>query len=262
MHRPPVIIDPSRIDAVVFDMDGVVTQTAGVHAQAWKRLFDDFLARRAAATRTPFRPFDSGADYLTYVDGKPRYDGMRDFFASRDIEIPYGEPSDPPDRETVCGLANRKNDYFLDAVRNDGVHAFPGTLRLIERLRNAGLGAAVISASENAGQILAAAGVERLFATIVDGSVARDLGLAGKPDPAVFLEAARRLGAGPARTAVAEDALAGVQAGRAGGFALVIGVDRTTTHDSDSEHRRDLLTYGADVVVCDLGEVSVTPGLS
>jgi alpha,alpha-trehalase len=258
-----VTIDPADFDAMVFDMDGVVTETATVHAAAWKSLFDDFLAAWAAGHGTVFRPFDIEDDYLTFVDGKPRFDGVRDFLASRRITIPYGAPSDPPDRETVCGLGNRKNDRFLETVRQDGVRAFPGTVRLIGELHAAGVRTAIISASENAAGILAAAGVERLFATVVDGSVAHRLGLPGKPDPAVFLEAARQVDAAPPRTAVAEDALAGVAAGRSGGFGLVIGVDRTAVDDRmmggdrTTEHAIELRRHGADVVVRDLADIGV-----
>jgi len=287
-----VTIDPDRFDAMVFDMDGVVTETATVHAAAWKSLFDDFLAVWAAGHGSVFRPFAIEDDYLTFVDGKPRFDGVRDFLASRRITIPYGTPADPPDRETVCGLGNRKNDRFLETVRQDGVRAFPGTVRLIGELHAAGVRTAIISASENVAEILAAAGVERLFAAVVDGSVAQRLGLPGKPDPAVFLEAARQVNAAPPRTAVAEDALAGVAAGRAGGFGLVIGVDRTAGFDrtggggasgaampgvltadhlpaapgaaprssptaEPTEHAIELHRHGADVVVRDLADVGV-----
>ncbi len=258
-----VTIDPADFDAMVFDMDGVVTETATVHAAAWKSLFDDFLAVWTERHDTAFRPFDIDDDYLTFVDGKPRFDGVRDFLASRDITIPYGTPSDPPDRATVCGLGNRKNERFLETVRHDGVRAFPGTVRLIGELHAAGVRTAIISASENVAEILAAAGVERLFAAAVDGSVAQRLGLPGKPHPAVFLEAARQVDAAPPRTAVAEDALAGVAAGRSGGFGLVIGVDRTAGIDPmigvdrTTEHAVELRRHGADVVVRDLADVGV-----
>ena len=249
---PKATISAARFDAVVFDMDGVVTQTATVHAAAWKALFDAFLEERALLTDEPFRPFDIEADYLPYVDGKARYDGVRDFLASRSIVLPWGSPSDPPDSETVCGLGNRKNDYFLRAVAEHGVQPFPTTVALIARLHDAGVGTAVISASKNTTAILNAAGVAGLFAAQVDGTVAERLGLPGKPDPAVFVEAARRLGVAPPRAVVVEDAEAGVAAGHAGGFGLVIGVDR-------SDHAQALRQHGADVVVKDLGEVTVVP---
>ena len=245
-------IPAQRFDAVVFDMDGVVTQTATVHAAAWKALFDAYLEERAKRTGEPFRPFDVEADYLTYVDGKARYDGVRDFLASRGIALPWGSPSDAPDAETVCGLGNRKNDYFLRVVAEQGVKPFPTTVALISQLQAAGVDTAVISASKNTTAILTAAGVADLFAAQVDGTVAEQLGLPGKPDPAVFVEAARRLGVVPPRTVVVEDAEAGVEAGHRGGFGLVIGVDR-------SDHAEALRAHGADVVVKDLGEVTVVP---
>ena len=237
-------------DAVVFDMDGVVTQTATVHAAAWKALFDAFLEKRAQRSGEPFRPFDVGSDYLPYVDGKARYDGVRDFLASRGVTLPWGDPSDPPDAETVCGLGNRKNDYFLRIVAEKGVQPFATTVALIHQLHEAGVRTAIISASKNASAILDAAGVRELFEAQVDGTVAEQLGLPGKPDPAVFVEAARRLGAAPPRAVVVEDAEAGVEAGHRGGFGLVIGVDRAA-------HAAALREHGADVVVKDLGEVTV-----
>jgi len=248
--RPEVLIKPAETDAVVFDMDGVVTQTASIHAAAWKALFDAYLKQRSERTGEPFRPFDVEADYLPYVDGKPRYDGVRDFLGSRGIELAWGSPSDSPESETVCGLGNRKNDYFLAQVREHGVQAFPTTVALIHELKAAGIHTAIISASKNTTAILEAAGVRDLFEAQVDGTVADELGLPGKPDPAVFLEAARRVGATPPRSVVVEDAEAGVEAGRRGGFGLVIGVDR-------ADHAAALREHGADVVVRDLREVGV-----
>ena len=244
----PVALPLDRLDAVVFDMDGVITDTASVHAAAWKRLFDDFLADRAADSGEPFVPFDVDADYRRYIDGKPRYDGVRDFLASRGITLPEGDPSDPPERETVCGLGNRKNGFFLEHLRTKGAEPYPSTVDLVRRLHGLGIGVAVISASQNAQEVLDAAGVGALFDVRVDGAVAEELGLPGKPDPAVFVEAARRLGADPARTAIIEDAIAGVEAGRRGAFALVVGVDR-------AGHAEALRRAGADVVVSDLGEL-------
>ena len=245
-------IDRTTIDAVVFDMDGVVTRTAAVHAAAWKQLFDDFLERRAAAAGLDWTPFDADTDYRVYVDGKARYDGVRSFLASRDITLPEGAPDDPPDVETVCGLGNRKNGYFIDEVERHGVKAFESTVRLVRSLQQLGIGAAIISASENATVILSAAGIGRLFPVQVDGLVARRLSLPGKPDPAVFLEATRQLGSVPDRAIVVEDALAGVEAGRRGGFAHVIGVDRTGYPEA-------LRESGADVVVPDLADVTTDP---
>ena len=237
-----------RIDAVLFDMDGVITATARTHAAAWKQLFDEFLAAQASHQGPAFQPFDADDDYRRYVDGKPRYDGVRSFLASRAIALPEGDAADPPDADTVHGLGNRKNGYFLERLRRDGVEVYPGSLALLRALRAKGVGAAVISASRNAEHVLEAAGVLKLFDAKVDGRDADALGLPGKPDPAVFLEAARRLGVAAERAAVVEDALAGVEAGRRGGFALVIGVDRTG-------HPDELRAAGADRVVRDLAEL-------
>jgi beta-phosphoglucomutase family hydrolase len=261
MSTSTLLIPTSVIHAVVFDMDGVVTQTASVHAAAWKSLFDEYLdeaARRAgaappdggtAALGGTYAPFTQ-ADYLRYVDGKPRYDGVRDFLASRGLTLPPGDASDAPGAETVCGLGNRKDGYFRRLVDEHGVEPYPSTVALIGELKRAGVRVAIISASRNTTRILEAAGVRGLFEAQVDGEVAADLGLPGKPDPAVFVEAARRLGVTPARAAVVEDAIAGVEAGRRGGFALVIGVDR-------GGNREALAAAGADAVVADLAEVVV-----
>jgi trehalose-phosphatase len=244
------ILDLSRIHAVIFDMDGVVTDTASVHAAAWKRLFDEYLTERSRRTGEPFRPFDLDEDYRRCVDGRPRYDGVRSFLASREISLPEGDPSDPPERETVCGLGNRKNGYFLAHLKEQGADAYPSTVTLVRDLQSRGVRAAVISASRNMAEVLASAGLSDLFGAKVDGVDADELGLSGKPDPAIFLEATRRLGVEPARAAVVEDALAGVEAGRRGRFGLVIGVDRTG-------HAGALREAGADVVVRDLGEVTI-----
>lgn len=252
-------IPKSRYDAVIFDLDGVVTQTAAVHAAAWKRLFDAYLAERAARAGTgpggapdaALRPFDRDGDYARYVDGKPRYDGVRDFLASRGIELPMGDPSDPPERETVCGLGNGKNAFFNEEVRERGVKTFPSTIALIRELRNAGIRVGLMSSSKNTAMVLEATGTTDLFEVRVDGVVAAEVGLPGKPDPAMYLETARRLGVEAARSVVVEDALSGVEAGRRGGFGLVIGVDRLGQAAALAE-------AGADVVVDDLAEVGVT----
>ena len=255
-----VTIARSAFDAVVFDLDGVVTQTSAVHAAAWKRLFDAFLAGRAArggadpeaaGAADPLRPFDLDADYARYVDGKPRYDGVRDFLASRGIGLPMGDPSDPPDAETVCGLGNRKNDLFNAEVREHGVETYPSTVGLIHQLRDAGIKVGLMSSSKNTAMVLDVTGITDLFEVRVDGVVAAEVGLPGKPDPAMYLETARRLGVEAARSVVVEDALSGVEAGRRGGFGLVIGVDRLGQAAALAE-------AGADVVVDDLAEVSVT----
>ena len=250
--KPVVEISRKDLDAVIFDMDGVVTRTASLHAAAWKRLFDDFLA-----SRTPpgeyFEPFGLETDYLRYVDGKPRYDGVADFLASRGITTPYGNPADPPDEATVSGLGNRKDIYFWQLVEEEGVEAFESTVELIRRLKTTGIRVGIFSASKNAQTVLSAANVLDLFDAKVDGEDAEELGIPGKPQPAMLLELTRRLRAKPERTAVVEDAIAGVQAGRAGGFTLVIGVNRTPT-------RGRLIESGADIEVADLSEVGVADG--
>ena len=246
----PVTVDPRYHDAVLFDLDGVVTDTASLHDAAWKTMFDEFLAHRPASAKENHSPFSSD-DYRRFVDGKPRYDGVADFLASRGIELPRGEPFDRG-ADTVCGLGNRKREVFLQLVA-DGVPVFESTVALVRKLRAAGVGTAIYSSSRNCERVLKAAGIADLFSVRVDGVVADELGLPGKPDPAVLHEAARRVGASAQRSVVVEDAEAGVAAGRSGGFALVIGVDRTG-------HGADLLQHGADVVVGDLAEVAVRTG--
>lgn len=240
---PPAVL--AGCDAVIFDLDGVVTDTASVHAAAWKAVFDEFLRDRAAQESTLFNPFDADRDYRRHVDGKDRYDGVAAFLRSRAITLPWGGPGDPPEAETVCGVGNRKNGAFLRRLEQDGVEAFPSTIALLHALRDAGVPRALFSASRNARPVLRAAGAEDLFDAVVDGRVAEEEGLPGKPDPAILLAAAARIGAAPERTAVVEDAIAGVRAGRAGGFGLVIGVDRA----GDPDALRDA---GADLVVADL----------
>jgi HAD superfamily hydrolase (TIGR01509 family) len=236
-----------RVTAVIFDTDGVVTRTATVHAAAWKDLFDEYLQRRADATGERFTPFGD-EDYVRYVDGRSRFDGVMTFLASRGILLPPGESGDPRDRETVCGLGNRKNEHFLAQVRERGVEPFDSTLALVRRLRQRAIRTGVVSASENCAAVLAAGGAAQLFDVRVDGVDAAALGLVSKPDPALFLEAARRLGTAPARAAIVEDALAGVEAGQRGKFGLVVGVDR-------SGHADALADHGADVVVSDLADL-------
>ena len=238
------------LEALIFDLDGVVTRTAAVHAAAWKLLFDDYLRQAAARSGEPFVPFDAEADYARYVDGKPRYDGVRSFLLARGIRLDEGDPADPPEAETVRGLGNRKNALFADALTRHGVEAYPGSLRLIRAARAAGLRTAVVSSSRNCRAVLDAAGLGELFDTRIDGVYAADNGLPGKPAPDTFLRAAALLGAAPDRCAVFEDAIAGIEAGRAGGFALVVAVDRGAGHGA-------LRSAGADLVVSDLGEFPI-----
>ncbi|WP_286248566.1 HAD family hydrolase [Streptomyces graminofaciens] len=230
------------ISAVVFDTDGVITDSARVHAAAWKTAFDALLAEHPPEDPAQRRPFDTGDDYLRYVDGRSRFDGAAAFLASRGLA---------PTAATVRAVAAHKELLFTERLREHGVDAYPGTVRLARVLRDFGLPLAAASASRHAGELLAGAGARDLFDVLVDGGEAARLGLAGKPQPDLFLEAARRLGVPPARSAVVEDALAGVEAGRRGGFALVVGVDRTAGPDT----RQRLLRYGADIVVTDLGEL-------
>jgi beta-phosphoglucomutase family hydrolase len=234
------------VRACLFDLDGVLTRTASVHAAAWKQMFDEYLAHRAARTGEPFRPFEP-TDYDRYVDGRPRLDGTREFLRSRSIELPEGAPSDPPGAETVYGLSNRKNNLVLALLATE-VEVYEGSVRYVRAVRAAELSTAVVSSSANAHAVLAAAGIEDLFDTVVDGNVAQEQRLAGKPAPDTFRYAADVLGATPAEAAVFEDALAGVESGRAGGFARVVGVDRVGQADELSAH-------GADVVVQDLAEL-------
>jgi beta-phosphoglucomutase family hydrolase len=240
---PQTLRLPDVIRACLFDMDGVLTETATVHAAAWKEMFDRFLAGRQGQA-----PFDAHRDYDEYVDGKPRYDGVRSFLASRGIELPEGEPDDPPDAETVHGLGNRKNEVVQRLIRERGVHAYEGSVRFVHVAREAGLRTAVVSSSANTREVLAAAGIEDLFEAVVDGHDVADRGLKGKPAPDTFLAAAEALAVDSAHGVVFEDALAGVQAGRAGGFGYVVGVDRVGQADALREH-------GADVVVRDLAEL-------
>jgi len=248
----PLVIDAGDFDAAIFDMDGVITQTATVHAAAWKQLFDEYLDDRRNRGLPSSEPFDAGADYRRYVDGRPRYDGVAAFLASRSISLPYGDPADPPGAETVCGLGNRKDGYFWAKAQRDGVRAYASSIALIKEMKRVHMRVGVFSASRNAGAILQAAGVIGLFDEKVDGIDSAELGLRGKPDPAMLLELSRRLAALPPRTVVFEDAIAGVQAGRAGGFGLVIGVNR-------SPCAGELVREGADAEVSDLAEVAVRP---
>jgi alpha,alpha-trehalase len=244
----PVVIDPRCCDAVLFDLDGVVTDTASIHGKAWATMFDDFLTVRRPHEGENHSAFTND-DYRRFVDGKSRHDGVADFLASRGISLDHGSPADDAMAETVWGLGNRKQELLLPLLA-DGVPVFDSTVALVRRLNRAGLATAVYSASRNCERVLRAAGIEDLFPVRVDGIVAAELGLTGKPDPAVLLETARRLRVPPDRCVVIEDAEAGVAAGRNGGFGFVIGIDRTG-------HRAALVEQGADAVVTDLAEVAV-----
>ncbi|WFE23228.1 beta-phosphoglucomutase family hydrolase [Solwaraspora sp. WMMD937] len=241
---------PAHVTACLFDLDGVLTQTAKVHNAAWEEIFNTFLRARADETGEPFQPFDPGADYSRYVDGRPRADGVRSFLASRGVELPEGSADDPPEADTVYGIGTRKNEVLLRRIAEDGVQVYDGSLAYLHAARWVGLHRAVVSASANCRDVLIAAGIEELVEVRVDGVIAREKGLRGKPEPDTFLAAAAQLGVEPGNAAVFEDALAGVTAARAGEFGCVIGVDRVGIGD-------ELLANGADIVVSDLGELLV-----
>jgi beta-phosphoglucomutase family hydrolase len=239
---------PDGVTACLFDMDGVVTQTAVVHAAAWKEMFDEFLRKYAQSTGTEFVPFDSHAEYDAYVDGKPRLDGTRAFLASRGIDLPEGTPDDPPGTPTIYGLSNRKNDLVLAKLAAGGVQVYEGSISYIHAVRAKGISTAIVSSSANTQQVLDSAGIAGLFDVRVDGVIAKERGLRGKPTPDTFLAAAEALNVPPSGAAVFEDALAGVEAGRAGHFGLVVGVDRVGQAE-------ELRKHGADIVVQDLAEL-------
>ena len=243
---------PAGITACLFDLDGVLTQTAAVHAAAWKQTFDAYLQDRSSVSGEPFRPFDIASEYAQYVDGKLREDGVRSFLAARGIAVSDGSAADPPTADTVYGLATRKNQLVLELIRNGGVEVFEGSVRFVEAARDAGLRRAVVSASKNCRDVLAAAGIEGLFELRVDGYVAEERHLRGKPAPDTFLAAADAINVAPAQCAVFEDAISGVAAGRAGAFGWVVGVDRVG-------HADELRRHGADTVVRDLSELLETP---
>jgi beta-phosphoglucomutase family hydrolase len=236
---------PPDVHACLFDLDGVLTKTARVHAAAWKETFDGYLRQRAERTGDEFEPFDVVADYERFVDGKARADGTRSFLESRAIKLPEGHSTDPPDAETVHGVGNRKNAIVLRRIREDGVEPYAGSIRYVRAARDAGLRRAVVSSSANCRDVLVAAGIEDLFEERIDGVVAEQRKLRGKPAPDTFLAGAQALGLQPGESAVFEDALAGVEAGRAGGFRFVVGVDRLSQADA-------LRAHGADLVVTDL----------
>lgn len=238
----------SQFEAVLFDLDGVLTPTAKIHAACWKRVFDNFLEHRAQAEEVPFVPFDIQPDYLLYVDGKPRYPGVESFLASRGIQLPYGDPSAPPNQTTICGLGNSKDRYFASVLHEQGIAAESGAIALVQYLRAAGIKTAVVSSSRNCKEVLKVADIADLFDSVVDGKLAEQLNLPGKPAPDTFLYAAEQLGAQPRQAVVFEDAIAGVQAGKAGQFGLVVGV----AHGDNAQALRE---NGADLVVTDLKEM-------
>jgi beta-phosphoglucomutase family hydrolase len=237
-----------QYDAVLLDLDGVITDTASIHAACWKQMFDEYLHKRAAQRGEAFRPFDIATDYVLYVDGKPRYDGVRDFLTSRGIQLPEGTPDDSPQAETVDGLGNRKNDLVNKIIEAKGVEPYEGSVELIQQLRDRGFKIAVVTSSQNCTAVLKAAKLDGFFDAQVDGNVIRAQHLAGKPAPDSYLMAAKLLGVEPARAVVIEDALSGVEAGSNGKFGLVVGVARKGNAD-------ELRRHGANLVVNDLGEL-------
>ncbi|HEY7117695.1 MAG TPA: beta-phosphoglucomutase family hydrolase [Tepidisphaeraceae bacterium] len=249
MRSQPVTRE--RFDAVLFDLDGVLTSTAAVHADCWKQMFDEYLRRRspAGANDPQLRPFDIDSDYKKYVDGKPRYDGVRSFLESRGIHLPWGEASEPPNDATICGLGNRKDAMVKEAIEQGRVESYEGSVRWVRQLREQGFKTAVVSSSRNCARVLRAAKIDHLFDARVDGETLLELGLPGKPAPDSFLRAAAMLGVDPGRTVVVEDAISGVQAARAGEFGLIIGVDR-------EGHADALRQAGANLIVHDLADLT------
>lgn len=251
MAKPPLGL-LRGISACLFDLDGVLTETATLHAQAWKQMFDGFLSARAISRGQPFVPFDVVRDYDLYVDGKPRDEGTRSFLASRGVQLPDGPGDDPTTTETIRGLGKRKNSIFIALIRKQGVEPYPGSVRYVRAVKHAGLRTAVVSSSTNCHEVLAAAGIADLFDARIDGVVAAEQHLAGKPAPDTYLAAAGALSVTAAQAAVFEDALSGVAAGRAGRFGLVVGVDRVGQAE-------ELRRHGADIVVTDLAALLETP---
>ena len=241
-------ITRDQYDAVLLDLDGVITDTANLHAACWKQMFDEYLQKRATQSGEAFRPFDIATDYRLYVDGKPRFDGVRDFLRSRGIQLPEGSPADPPQAETVGGLGNRKNDMVNKAIEDRGVEPYEGSVQLIQQLHRHGFKIAVVTSSQNCNAVLRAAKLDAYFDVRVDGNTIHAQQLAGKPAPDTFLMAAKLLGVEPTRAVVIEDAIAGVQAGLNGNFGLVIGVARRGNTE-------ELRHNGAHLVVNDLGEL-------
>lgn len=239
-----------NFDAVIFDMDGVITKTAVVHSHAWKKMFDEYLLFREKEYNEPFKEFTHAGDYLAYVDGRPRYKGVDTFLKSRGINIPFGDSTDEPKKETVCGLGNRKNEFFNKVLDEEGVEVYDSTIRLIKELLNKGIKVGVATSSKNCVRILEKAGITHLFETRVDGVVSAELGLKGKPEPDIFTTAADNLGVTYSRSVVVEDAVSGVQAGHKGKFGLTLGVAR-------ENNKEELKANGADLVVEDLSEINI-----
>lgn len=243
-----ITVNTDLYDAWLFDLDGIITDTASVHANAWKKMFDEYLEEVARREGKPFEPFEIGTDYVSYVDGMPRYNGVDSFLRSRGIVLEWGTPSDPPEKETVCGLGNRKNDMFNEVLKMQGADLFDSSVELVRSLKAKGKRVAIVTSSKNCDTVLGVAGLTDLFEAKVDGNVAAERKLAGKPAPQTYEEAARMLGSTPARSVVFEDAISGVQAGKAGHFGLVVGVARHDDPDTLKEN-------GADIVVRDLAEL-------
>jgi beta-phosphoglucomutase family hydrolase len=241
-------VNRDQYDAVLFDLDGVITNTATLHATCWKQMFDEYLRKRAEQRGEAFRPFDLASDYRLYVDGKPRFDGVRDFLRSRSIQLPEGSPDDSAELETVCGLGNRKNELINDLIERTGVEPYDGSVRFIHQVRRSGFKIAVVTSSQNCALVLKAAKLDGFFEVRVDGNTIEAEQLAGKPAPDTFLMAARLLGVEPVRTVVVEDAISGVEAGSNGNFGLVIGVAR-------KGNAEELQRHGAHLVVDDLSEL-------
>ncbi len=250
MEAVKPVLNLKKIDAVLFDLDGVLTATSKVHSACWKRMFDQFLESYYEKKGEPFRAFDIENDYKPYVDGKLRDEGVNSFLLSRGIKLPYGKIDDPPGNDTVCGLANIKFKMVREVLETEGVDVFEGSVDLVRSLRKKGIKMAVVSSSKSCRVVLDSVGIIDLFDDIVDGNVANSLGLAGKPAPDTYLKAAELLGVDPSRAVVVEDAISGVKSGHDGGFGLVIGVDRDGNPDALKEN-------GADIVVSDLGEFSI-----
>lgn len=243
-----------EFESVVFDLDGVITKTAKTHSAAWKKMFDNYLKMRKIKYDEPFNEFTQ-KDYLKYVDGKPRYDGVASFLKSRDIDIPWGSPEDDAGKETVCGLGNQKNETFMEVLKNEGAETYPSTVELIEELFRAGIKLGVASSSKNCKAVLEAVGLEKYFGARVDGVVSAELGLNGKPEPDIFTKACEILGSTPENSIIVEDAVSGVQAGAKGNFGLTLGIAR---EDNTEELRKN----GADAVVEDLEEIHGLTGLN